>query len=174
MHVAVTAIGKDRPGIIAAVSKVLLDAGGNIEDSRSAILGGHFAMMLIVATDAAPQDLETALSESTKHLDLIVSVKRVEETQSGVPEGEPYVLSVYGADHPGIVYRITDALSSRNVNVGDLTTRVIEGNPPVYMMLMELSLPETLNASTLESDLKALASELGVDLSLRSADADTL
>src|SRR6266481_3460631 len=49
MHVAVTAVGADRPGIVAAVSRVLYDIGGNIEDSRMAILGGHFAMVLIVA-----------------------------------------------------------------------------------------------------------------------------
>ena len=43
MHVAVTAVGADRPGIVAAVSRALYDVGGNIEDSRMAILGGHFA-----------------------------------------------------------------------------------------------------------------------------------
>ena len=48
-HFAVSAIGRDRPGIVAAVSKVLLDHEGNIEDSQMTILRGHFTMTLIVS-----------------------------------------------------------------------------------------------------------------------------
>jgi glycine cleavage system transcriptional repressor len=45
---AVTAIGRDRPGIVAAISGALLELEGNIEDSQMSILRGHFAVMLIV------------------------------------------------------------------------------------------------------------------------------
>ena len=57
---AVTAIGRDRPGIVAAISAALLDLEGNIEDSQMAILRGHFAVMLIVKLPDAtePADLE--------------------------------------------------------------------------------------------------------------------
>ena len=48
-HLAVSAIGSDRPGIVAAVTKVLLDQGCNLEDTSMSILRGHFAMMLVVA-----------------------------------------------------------------------------------------------------------------------------
>ena len=46
-HVAVTALGADRPGIVAAVTGVLMRHGGNLEDSAMTNLGGHFAMMLV-------------------------------------------------------------------------------------------------------------------------------
>jgi len=56
-HLAVSAIGADRPGIVAAVTGVLVDRGCNLEDASMSILRGHFAMMLVVAapplTDAA-------------------------------------------------------------------------------------------------------------------------
>jgi glycine cleavage system transcriptional repressor len=42
--IAVTLIGSDRPGIIAAVAAALADVGGNIEDSSMRILRGRFAM----------------------------------------------------------------------------------------------------------------------------------
>ena len=60
-------------GIAAAVARVLYEHGGNVEDSRMAILGGHFAMMLIVAlpADADPQVLEGALAEPARALDMI-------------------------------------------------------------------------------------------------------
>src|SRR6058998_3143111 len=117
MHVLVTAVGADRPGIAAAVAKVLYDHGGNVEDSRMAILGGHFAMMLIVAlpsaTDAAA--LEAALAAPAKALDLIVAVRPVEEASKEHAAGSSYVVTVYGADRPGIVYRVTSALASHRV-----------------------------------------------------------
>ena len=52
---AVSAIGADRPGIVAAVTGALLPHGINIEDSRMAILGGRFAMMLVVTV---PEDAD--------------------------------------------------------------------------------------------------------------------
>lgn len=174
MHVAVTAVGRDRPGIAAAVTKVLFDHGANIEDSRMAILGGHFSMMLIVATDADAGTLESDLTAATADLDLIVSVRAVDDAASAASDGEAFTLSVYGADHPGIVYRVTAALAQRSVNVTDLATRVVGDDPPVYVMIMEVTVPAGSDTGALDADLKRLGADLGVDVSLRPAEADTL
>ncbi len=48
-HFALSAIGRDRPGIVAAVTAVLLEHGVNVEDSQMAILAGHFSMTLVLA-----------------------------------------------------------------------------------------------------------------------------
>src|SRR5689334_18298567 len=114
MHVAVTAVGADRPGIAAAVAKVLYEHGGNIEDSRMAILGGHFAMMLIVALPerVEPATLESGLSATAAALDLIVAVRPVADASRGNTGGSQYVVTVYGADKPGIVFRVCTSLAS--------------------------------------------------------------
>jgi glycine cleavage system transcriptional repressor len=176
MHIAVTAVGADRPGIAAAVAKVLFDHGGNIEDSRMAILGGHFSIMLIVAlpdgTDSTA--LEHDLAGDTKDLGLIVAVRPVAETTRELASGEPYVVSVYGADHPGIVYRVTAALAERRVNVTDLVTHVVEGPTPVYVMVLDVTIPAGLDPATVEADLKRLGAEIGVDVSVAPDEAETL
>lgn len=174
MHVAVTAVGADRPGIVAAVSKALFEHGGNIEDSRMAILGGHFSIMLIVATDADAQELETALTQQTEEFDLTVSVRPLADLEPGSSGGTPHVLNVYGADHPGIVYRVTQTLAEASVNVTDLATHVVDGTPPVYVMLLEVAVPAGADADALAAQLKTLAAELGVEISFRPAEADTL
>lgn len=176
MHVAVTAVGVDRPGIVAAITRSLYEHGGNIEDSRSAILGGHFSMMLIVAL---PEGLDTTalerdLAQATRALDLIVAVRPVAEAPAEHAEGAPYVISVYGADRPGIVARVSETLAAHRVNITDLATRVIEGDPPVYVMLLEATVPTGADAAAIEADLKALGTDLGVDVSLRPMEADTL
>ena len=40
-EVAVTAVGADRPGIVAARTGALLEIGGNLEDMRAALLRVH-------------------------------------------------------------------------------------------------------------------------------------
>lgn len=176
MHVAVTAIGRDRPGIVAAVTKVLFEHEGNIEDSRMAILGGHFAMMLIVALpgSADPAPLERALADAVRELDLVVSVRPVAEVPAGHAEGVPHVVSVYGADRPGIVHAVSSGLARRNVNITDLSTRVVPGDTPLYVMIIEVAVPPGTDVAALEAELSALATQLAVDLTLRPAEAETL
>lgn len=173
MHVAVTAVGRDRPGIAAAVSKVLFEHGANIEDSRMAILGGHFSMMLIVQTDADAATLEHDLASATAALDLTVTVRSVADAGIADDTGAAYTLSVYGADHPGIVYRVTAALAEQGVNVTDLSTHVA-GDPPVYVMLIDVSVPAGTDPAALEAGLRTLGADVGVDIAMRPADADTL
>ncbi len=77
-HFALTAVGADRPGIVAAVTGVLLDLGVNLEDTSMTILRGQFAMMLVVDAppDVAAADLEAALAGPAADLDLLVEVVR--------------------------------------------------------------------------------------------------
>ena len=90
-------------------------------------------------------------------------------------EGEPYIVSVYGSDHPGIVHRIATVLADASVNITDVNTRIIgEDEEPVYAMLLEVTLPRSLDPKELDSRLQAMATELGVDASLHPADADVL
>ena len=176
MHVAVTAVGADRPGIASAVAKVLFEHGGNIEDSRMAILGGHFSMMLIVALPdgAEPSTLERSLASATEELGLIVVVRPVTEVAPEHAEGAEYVVSVYGADRPGIVFRISEALAGHRVNITDLATRVVAGDPPVYVMLMEVTVPVGVEPDAVDRDLVTIASELSVDVSFHPLEAETL
>ncbi|MGZ3592030.1 MAG: ACT domain-containing protein, partial [Thermodesulfobacteriota bacterium] len=46
-----SAVGKDRPGIVSDVSEVIYDCGGNIEDSSMSLLRNHFALLLLFSTE---------------------------------------------------------------------------------------------------------------------------
>jgi glycine cleavage system transcriptional repressor len=176
MHVSVTAVGVDRPGIVAAVTRVLTDLGANIEDSRMAILGGHFSMMLIVALSSIADvaALESALAEPARALDLIVSVRAVAEVPAEHAEGADYVVSVYGADRTGIVAEMTAVLAEHRVNIRDLATHVVEGKPPVYVMLLEVTVPGGTDPAALETALVRTAGALGVNVSIHPAETETL
>ena len=176
-HFAVSAVGRDRPGIVAAVTGVLVDTGCNIEDSSMSILRGHFAMMLVVAAPPAVDAvaLEQALTGAAERFDLVVAVRAIDDDVPISPVGEPYALSVYGADRPGIVNRVAVALADLGVNVVDLATRMIGGvERPVYAMLLDVTLPAGVAADVVEARLEEVCGDLGVEWSLHPADADVL
>lgn len=179
---AVAAVGTDRPGIVSAVTGVLVESGCNLADTAMTILGGCFAMMLVVDTDSvsAGASLEEALAPVAADLGLIVMVRPISGGGSVPTTPEPAdsrrcTASVYGADHPGIVHGVASFLAGQGVNIVDLTTRVV-GAPanPVYAMVLELDLPAGVDPDRLGAELEVLAAGLGVSASLHPSEADIL
>lgn len=168
-ELAVTAVGADRPGIVAAVAEVLRERGGNVEDSAMTILGGHFAIVLIVASEDQPDDLRDALLAATRELGLTISVSRADGPHGRV---EPtHLLTVYGADHPGILAGVARAIADVGANVTDLETRVLSpDDEPVYAMVVEILCDD---AAALTQALDTVCVELDVDHTLRTIDAQT-
>lgn len=168
---AVTALGADRPGIIARVTGVLLDHGGNLADSTMTILGGQFAIVLLVETDAEAPALESDLADATTDLGLVVAVRPVGVGSASSPA--THMLSVYGADRPGIVHSVARILAERSVNVTDLTTRVLEGEQPVYAMVLEVSLPDDVAPDDLTAALREGDGSGDVEASIHPLDVTT-
>ena len=169
-ELAVTAVGADRPGIIARITGVLADHGGNLEDCTMTVLTGHFAIMLLVDINAEPASLENALATATEDLGLIVTVRPVGPADRPAPP--THLLSIYGSDRPGIVQQASAVLADHGVNITDLTTRVIEGEHPVYAMVMEISIPDSVDADTLRGTVMAGVDD--VEVSLHPLDAAVL
>lgn len=173
---ALSAVGRDRPGIVASVSSVLLDHQANIDDSQMAILRGHFAMTLIVELpdDADPDALTADLEQARTELEL--DAVALNEIEGGGPGSEPsHVVSVYGVDHPGIVHAVSAALAVAEISITDLDTRVLgdEANP-LYVMVLELALGERLSTGELQTLLQGVADEQGIEITARELEADAL
>jgi glycine cleavage system transcriptional repressor len=172
-ELTITAIGRDRPGIVAGVTKVLFELGCNLADCSMTLLRGQFAMIMLLEAPAeiTADDLSQALEGPAREFDLSIVVREASPAPSTAP-ARPYVVSLYGADHPGIVYRITDELASRGINVNDLMSRIV--GEDVYTMVLDVSLPEGVDPGRLADDLQVISHELGVELSFRSAETDEL
>ena len=175
-ELAVTAIGRDRPGIVAAVTGALLDLGGNVEDSQMSILGGHFAVMLLVEVPDGTrrQSVVERLGEVAQEHELeAISVAEVSEGGAR-PAPPSHVLSVYGADRPGIVHAVSAALAEAGVNITDLETRLTgSGGAPVYVMVLEVALGDAA-AADVEAALRLADGDGGLEVTLRELDTDPL
>jgi len=139
----VTAVGRDRPGIVASITGVLLEFDGNVDDSQMSILHGQFAVMLIVSVPAGADigALSERLKEVGSELDLGgITVSEVSGLDRGA--GPTHVLTVYGADRPGIVHDVAALLAEHGVNITDLRTRRTgASDAPLYTMMVEVSIP---------------------------------
>jgi glycine cleavage system transcriptional repressor len=169
----VIAIGADRPGIVAALTGALFDAGGNLEDVASSILRGHFAIMLVVDAPGPADELERHLTTAAAPLGVSVTVRDVEAT-SPARVRATHALVAYAADRPGIVSGLTRLLADRGVNVTDLSCRLTGEGPAVYVLVAELAVPGGSDPEELGAALTSRANELGVDITFRPIDADTL
>ena len=173
---AITVLGHDRPGIIAEATGRLAGLGLNLEDSTMTLLRGHFAMMLICAGDAAATEIEAALAPLTTDGTLTVAVREVPQEHAGAggasaTGGTSWVLTVHGADRPGIVSSIVSEVARVGGNITDLTTR-LAGN--LYLLVAELDLPAGVDVAAVEEAIKDAAAALGVGATLRAAESDDL
>jgi glycine cleavage system transcriptional repressor len=174
-----SAVGRDRPGIVAAVTQVLLDHEVNLEDSQMAILAGRFSMMLIVAVPegvdvpALKTDLE-AMRER-EGLDAL-SLDEISGDAPGAELVPTHMVSAYGVDHPGIVHALASALAAEQIDITDLTTKVVSdpGEQPLYVMMLEITLPAGADAQQVARNLREIAAGQRVDLTLRELEQDTL
>lgn len=173
VHFAVTIISKDRPGIVADTSEVLYRLGCNIEDSSCTMLGGDFALILIISHETPFSKLR--LSEEFKALQertgLVVNLRTLQDGEIAKvkDEGELCLISVYGSDQPGIVYRVTRALADKRVNITDLNTRLIgTREEPVYVLMLEAILPAGMTVDATSQMLEPLRKELAVEIGVRA------
>lgn len=177
---SLSALGADRPGIVAAVSGALVELGCNLEDSTMTILRGHFAILLVVAApDGVTEgDLERALSAVAEQFDLTVAVRAIAEAASDSTADaatESWTIAVHGADRPGIVHAVTSALAEAGGNVVDLSTHLVGGpESPVYVMTLRAALPPGHSGEDFSRHVGEAAASLGVHCTVHRDEADVL
>lgn len=168
-YVVLTAVGRDHPGLVHSLSALIHEAGANIEDSRMAILGGEFAVILLIS--GSPEGVERTKEISVRieqELDLRCILK---ETSPPHPPADylPYRIEVDGADRPGIVEVITSILADREINVASLQSRLTHAPfsaTPMFVLEASLQVPSKTVLSELRSALTTACEEENLDFRL--------
>lgn len=170
---AVTVLGVDRPGVIAAVTGSLADCGANIQDSTMTLLGGHIAMMLLVKGELGAEELGSRLLAP----DLVVTASAVEthDSSSGCPHGRErglgYVLTVHGPDRPGIVSALSAVLAADGGNITGMSTRL---TGRLYVLIADVELPGAVDVAALMRRLGAVGANLDSEITFRPVEPDLL
>jgi glycine cleavage system transcriptional repressor len=168
-YAVITAVGTDRLGIMDDVSASVAAAKGNIEETKAAVLGGEFAVIMLVSGGVAiARELERTLAGSSAAQGLTIAVR---ETGKPSPaKGIPWLLETVSLDTPGIVHSITAILRTRGFNVEDLES-MAEAAPwtgaPLFRMKLRFIAPAGAPIATLREDLARTAAEHDLDVSIR-------
>ncbi|MCZ6674833.1 MAG: glycine cleavage system protein R [Verrucomicrobia bacterium] len=168
LHLVITFMGNDQPGLIESIATVIASERGNWLESRMCHLGGQFAGVLRVAIE---DERESALMKSLLALQesgLSITVKSDPVNVKSVRRSL-VTLDLLGSDQVGIVSRISGLLARLGVNVEDLQTELTTAPMSAELLFKAhglLKLPENLEPEALKDELEGIASDLMVDLRL--------
>jgi len=173
---SLSAIGKDRTGIVSSISEILFKLGCNIEDSTMTLLSGQFAVILLLdcPKNSDISKIKRNLNSALKKLDLAYSITEVDKPAKDKKNYGDYIIAVYGADRVGIVYNVSKYLADKKINITDVQTKISGKKDKVYIMLIEVNIPKAVNTEVFKNNLKQLAKELNVEIFVNQADSQQI
>lgn len=163
--IVLTVIGRDHPGIVAALSDVLVRHGGNWAQSSMSSLAGQFAGILLATVPSGQAERCIRALEALDEQGLQV-VAHAADGEAATSGGSVYSLDLVGHDRPGIVLEMTRALSRHGVNILELESEVASASMaggPLFRARAMLELPDDVDLAALEQDLESIANELMVE-----------
>lgn len=165
-HFVIAALGNNRPGLVHQLSKAVKDCGCNILDSRMAVLGGEFAVILLLSgTWDAIAKIESMIPRLEDSLDLTLISRRT-EVREKVANLMPYAVEVVASDRPGIVHDIAQFFSSRDINIEELFTgsySAAHTGTPMFSLHVTISVPTNTSIAALRGEFMDLCDQLNLD-----------
>jgi glycine cleavage system transcriptional repressor len=161
-------LGRDRPGIVAAVSRVLFDQNCNIENVSQTMLQTEFAGIFIVSlpNGMSSEDLHRELHARLSPVGLTVLTKPCDHgVDTCATACEPFVITTRGPDRKGLVAHISGVIARHGVNITNLQAMFKGGNDPGdNIMIYEVDVPQAVDLPTLAQDLREKATDLQLDI----------
>jgi glycine cleavage system transcriptional repressor len=173
LYLVLSCLGPDRPGLVAEVTHYLTEHGANVEDSRMAVLGGEFGILLLAsgapgALDAIERDKE-ALIQTTGLTVVTRRTKSPEEHRRAATV--PCIVAVEALDHEGIVRSVSRALQGAGVNIVSLETTAYEApvtGSQLFRMEARVDVPAGVTLAKLRKAMDAVAEAENLDIDVRS------
>lgn len=165
-YLLITASGEDRVGLVQRFTSRIAEAGCNIEDSRMALLGGQFAIIMLVSGrwDALTK-LEDKLDQLGAEMELAVIHKRTRDVERKEPL-VPYHIEVVAMDHPGIVHSLAEFFARQGINIEEVDTDTYPAphtGTSMFKVDMVVGIPGTVHIPTLRGDFFDYCDSLNLD-----------
>jgi glycine cleavage system transcriptional repressor len=168
-----SAIGPDRPGLVAELTEYLTERGGNVEDSRMAVLGGDFGILVLVSGGpdriAAIERDHEVLSDKTGLSVMLRRTKSPEEHRRAAVI--PCLVTAEAIDQEGIVRAVARALHAVGVNIVSLETTAFEApvtGSPLFHLVARVDVPRTTGIAKVRRAMEDVATAENLDIDVRS------
>ncbi len=168
MNIVFTLTGPDRIGIVDEVTRMLLEAGGNVETSRMTRLGGEFAILMLVSIPSEePAGLDRNIAMLAAQGYKVTTSQTALSYAERYPGWLPCQIEICGADHEGIIHEIAHILSRRGISIESMetgTTRAPINGMPLFMMTAAVIVPPGIAGQEWEAELNDAGDRLGVEI----------
>lgn len=164
--IVICAIGSDRTGLVYDVTRVILDCGGNVLESRMTALGGEFAMLLLVSGNwATLTKLENEFKKLSDSSGINLTIRRTEQRKPR-PDSVTYSVDVVCLDQPGVVFNLAGFFSSRGIDIGDVNTRSFPAahtGAAMFAVQMIVHVPSRIHLAALREEFMELCDHMNLD-----------
>ena len=164
--IAISAIGNDRTGLVYDLTRVVVDCGGNVLESRMTALGNEFAVLMLVAGNwHTLAKLEGELAKLGESSGLTV-VSRRTELRPPRTDMVSYTVDVVCLDQPGVLHALSGFFSARGIDVGDITTRTYNAahtGAPMFSVYMVMHVPTRIHIAALREEFMDLCDHMNLD-----------
>jgi glycine cleavage system transcriptional repressor len=163
---AVSILGKDKPGTLNILAKHIQEHECGIENSRMSLMGTAFAMVIqITGHWNNIAKLESSLPTLGKKHKLTIKTYR---SQDKVYEDQlvTYSVDVIAVSNPGLIIALSNFFYEQNINISDMGSSSFKStltDTPMISLSMKIHIPADASLSTLREDFIALCDELNVD-----------
>ena len=165
-QLVLSALGEDKPGIIDELSRCVLDSGCMILDSRMAVLGGDFALLLQVGGNWNNiAKLENQIAGLEERLGLVITSRRNAD-RGTAGDLLPYGVEVVALDQPGIVHNLARFFSQRQINIKEMVTSSYpapHSGTSMFSVHMSVEIPAKTQISTLREEFMDFCDQMNLD-----------
>ncbi len=166
MHLVLTALGGDRPGLVTEISQVIFNNGCDIVDSRMIALGGEFALLMqVTGSWNAVTKVEDSLLSLEAKIGMRIHTQRTTSTP-GKLGMLPYAIDVVSLDHPGVVFHLASYFSGRGINIEELSTDTYfapHTGTPMFAVHMEVGVPSNQSIAELRESFMVFCDRMNLD-----------
>ena len=163
---AISAIGKDRPGLAHDVVRTISDCGASINESRMLPLGGELAMQVLVSGNwHAVARVESELARLAESAGLSLNLRRT-EPRALREDHIPYSIDVIGPDQAGIVAGLAGFLTARQIEIAEIASRSYQAaqtGAAMFAVQMMVNVPARQPVAQLREDFMEYCDSQNLD-----------
>ena len=172
-YLVLSALGPDRPGLVADVTAFITERGGNIEDSRMAVFGAEFGILVLVS--GTPDEV-TKIADGARALEGKTGLTILTRPTKSPSEHRraptvPCLVTAEALDHEGFVRSVSSALHKVGVNIVSLETLAYNApitGSPLFRLEAQIDVPRDVTLAKVREAMAEVAERQNIGIDVKS------
>lgn len=160
-YLVINAMGTDRTSSVSELIKLATKCGCHISDSRMAIFGKEFTLIMLLSGEKRAISLvEQRLPAIAHRLELITMMKRTTDYQP-LPCSKQYRVEYTGIVQSGILKSVTAFFAAKQIDLSSLKSQ-IEAKTNIVKATIDFSVSDKDDIAEIESEFLQLCQQIDI------------